>query len=154
VQASDGNIYGTTYGNPFQSNPRSSGSVFRIDTNNVFTTLYTFAGGDDGAQPSGLAQADDGNLYGTTPNAGILSAGTVFRLVIAPPVIQPPLVQDGNFVFSFRTVVRQHYTIEQRLNLSAAIWSVYTTLDGDGSLSRLIVPANYYPEQYFRVRKR
>jgi uncharacterized repeat protein (TIGR03803 family) len=153
MQASDGNIYGTTYGNPFLSNPSNNGSVFRIDANGVFTTLYTFTGGGDGAQPSGLAQADDGNLYGTTYAGGILSAGTVFRILIAPPVIQPSLAQGGNFVFNFRTVVRKRYTVEQKPNVSTANWSVYTTLDGDGSLFRVIVPTDYYPEQYFRIRK-
>lgn len=72
VQASDGNLYGTTSG---------SGTIFRITTNGVFTTLYSFAGGDDGANPiSGLMQASDGNLYGTTIQGGTNSSGTIYRI--------------------------------------------------------------------------
>lgn len=69
VQASDGNLYGTT-----------STTIFRITPANEFTTLYTFANGS-GAR--GLVQAADGNLYGTTTAGGTNGQGTIFQMTLA-----------------------------------------------------------------------
>jgi uncharacterized repeat protein (TIGR03803 family) len=70
VQASDGNLYGTTEGNGASGN--DLGTLFRITTAGVFTRLYEFTGGDtDGARPrASLIQGADGNLYGTTVLGG------------------------------------------------------------------------------------
>jgi len=67
VQGSDGNFYGTTYG----GGADNSGTVFKITTNGTLTTLYSFTGGNDGANPqAGLVQDSGGNLYGTTSGGG------------------------------------------------------------------------------------
>jgi uncharacterized repeat protein (TIGR03803 family) len=58
VQASDGNLYGTT-----------AGTAFRLTLSGTLTTLHGFAGGSDGANPqAGLMQAPDGFLSGTPAN--------------------------------------------------------------------------------------
>jgi|HubBroStandDraft_6_1064221.scaffolds.fasta_scaffold00136_30 uncharacterized repeat protein (TIGR03803 family) len=45
------------------------------------TTLHSFAGyPTDGAAPTGLAQATNGDLYGTTYRGGANGAGTVFKI--------------------------------------------------------------------------
>src|ERR1039458_2345721 len=77
VQGSDGNLYGTTqYGGT-----NDYGTVFKISTNGVQTSLYSFTGGTDGANPSaGLVQGSDGYLYGTTAQAGTNGGGTVFKI--------------------------------------------------------------------------
>ena len=64
VQGSDGNFYGTTQ----QAAARTGyGTVFKISTNGALTSLYSFTGGNDGANPNaGLVQGSDGNFYGTT----------------------------------------------------------------------------------------
>lgn len=91
IQASDGNLYGTT---TYSSASGASGlggfgTVFRITTAGQLQTLYTFTGGDDGANPSGrLVQASDGNLYGTTAYGGASGQGThghgtVFRITLS-----------------------------------------------------------------------
>src|ERR1700690_4239954 len=47
----------------------------------VFTSLYSFTGGNDGANPvAGLAKGSDGNFYGTTYYGGTNAWGTVFKI--------------------------------------------------------------------------
>jgi uncharacterized repeat protein (TIGR03803 family) len=75
--ASDGALYGTTAGGGTNHN----GSVFRITTNGLLNTIYSFTGSYDGCTPyGGLVQAGDGSLYGTTYYGGSSNAGTVFRI--------------------------------------------------------------------------
>jgi hypothetical protein len=39
----------------------------QISANGALTSLYSFTGGNDGANPvAGLVQGSDGNFYGTT----------------------------------------------------------------------------------------
>lgn len=86
VQAPDGNFYGTTWG----SGDRGYGTVFKITPGGTLTTLYSFAGyPTDGANPTALVQASDGNFYGTTvyggPNIMLCGesgygCGTVFKI--------------------------------------------------------------------------
>ena len=86
VQASDGNFYGTTeFGGDITCNPPlGCGTIFQITPEGTLTTLHNFES-FDGANGSGLFQATDGILYGTS-NGGILSCappygcGTVFSL--------------------------------------------------------------------------
>jgi len=54
-------FYGTTDGGGTTGN----GTVFRISTDGTLTTLYSFTGGNDGADPqTGLVQGSDGSFYG------------------------------------------------------------------------------------------
>ena len=76
IQASDGNLYGTTYA----GGAYGGGTVFRITTSGTLTTLHSFSG-KDGANPvAGLIQASDGNLYSTMPYGGVNGYGTVYRI--------------------------------------------------------------------------
>ena len=72
VQGSDGNFYGTTaYGGT-----NGAGTVFKISTNGALTSLYSFTGGNDGADPlAGLVQGSDGSFYGTTDGGGQAEPG-------------------------------------------------------------------------------
>jgi uncharacterized repeat protein (TIGR03803 family) len=89
VQASNGNIYGTTvYGGASSYCADQSigcGTIFEITPAGKFTTLYSFchqANCADGFYPfSGLIQASNGNLYGTTQQGGTTGGGgTVFEI--------------------------------------------------------------------------
>jgi uncharacterized repeat protein (TIGR03803 family) len=115
VLGSDFNFYGTSVG--------GVGAIFKVARDGSFTTLHTFTGGSDGADPlGGVIQATDGNFYGTTAYGGAPSTfcpygcGTVFKMTpegvlttlysfcpqnYCPDGTSPtgPLVQgiDGNF---------------------------------------------------------
>lgn len=84
VQASDGALYGTTYGGGSGGCFEGCGTVFRITPSGKLTTIHSFT--DDGCAPSGtLIQATDGNLYGTSQQEGFICPnqrgnGTVFRI--------------------------------------------------------------------------
>jgi uncharacterized repeat protein (TIGR03803 family) len=79
---SDGYFYGTTYaGGVGGFGSPGSGTVFRISTNGALTNLYSFSGGNDGANPSaGLVEGSDGYFYGTTSGGGTNGDGTVFQI--------------------------------------------------------------------------
>jgi uncharacterized repeat protein (TIGR03803 family) len=85
--ADDGVIYGTTY----RGGSSQSGTVFSLtppqsgDGAWTEAVLYSFTGGDDGAEPqAALAIGKDHVLYGTTRSGGISQVyGTVFSLT--PP---------------------------------------------------------------------
>jgi uncharacterized repeat protein (TIGR03803 family) len=87
VQGSDGNFYRTTSGGGvYGQSVGGYGTVFQITTNGALTTLYSFTGGNKGAEPlAGLVQGSDGYFYGTTfggSEGGVSSGGngTVFRI--------------------------------------------------------------------------
>jgi uncharacterized repeat protein (TIGR03803 family) len=84
LQCKDGNLYGTCA----EGGADGSGTVFKITTSGVLTTLYSFTGGADGGAPkAGLIEGKDGNLYGTCPQGGADGNGGVFKLTM-PPVIK------------------------------------------------------------------
>ena len=78
----DGDLYGTTSsgGSPVAWN--NYGTVFRITTNGVLTTLAIFdADGTNGVNPQSPPTVGlDGNLYGTTSYGGAIGLGTIFRI--------------------------------------------------------------------------
>lgn len=82
MQASDGNFYGTTSGGGTQNH----GVIFKITAAGKLTVLHNLNGTTDGGSPeAGLAQATDGNFYGTTNLGGSSKncssgCGTIFRI--------------------------------------------------------------------------
>jgi uncharacterized repeat protein (TIGR03803 family) len=81
LQASDGNLYGTTN----IGGANNFGSVFKITTQGMLSSLHSFTH-LDGLNPyAGLAQGSDGNLYGATYQGGAYcfamgGCGTVFKI--------------------------------------------------------------------------
>ncbi len=71
LAARDTVFYGTTA----SGGSGNDGTVFSIGANGAFTTVHSFAGGDDAAQPTGNLVEDSGhNIYGGT------ATGQVFRI--------------------------------------------------------------------------
>jgi uncharacterized repeat protein (TIGR03803 family) len=93
ILATDQNLYGTTqngglltFVNKGGSNIYSFGTVFKISTNGILTTLHTFSATNNvspepGESPSGVfVQGADGNFYGTTLYGGSNYSGIIFKL--------------------------------------------------------------------------
>jgi uncharacterized repeat protein (TIGR03803 family) len=84
TQGADGNFYGTTlWGGPHTNSfPYVGfGTIFKLSTNGVLTTLYAFTGGADGGWPyAGLVLGKDGNFYGTVFSGGRYTYGAIFRV--------------------------------------------------------------------------
>ncbi len=76
IQASDGNLYGTTSQGP----PNIAGTVFRTTLDGTLTTLHAFNGNDGGGPIAGVVEATDGNFYGTTTGTCYGSCDTIFRM--------------------------------------------------------------------------
>jgi uncharacterized repeat protein (TIGR03803 family) len=77
VQGADGSFYGTTYSGGTNG---GNGTLFKLTTNGVLTTLVHFNGANGSGPAANLVQGSDGNLYGTTQNNGIGGYGTLFRV--------------------------------------------------------------------------
>ncbi len=87
----DGYFYGTTYyGSTNLSDAFGHGSIFRVTTNGILTSLASFdIGGvilslwtnSNGGYPTaGLTKGNDGRFYGTTYDGGLNGYGTVFSV--------------------------------------------------------------------------
>ncbi len=106
-----GNFYGTTeHGGP--NGPNGYGTVFKLTHKGsgwVLTSLYSFAGGDDGANPAArVIVGPNGTLYGTTAygggnGCGGKGCGTVFNL-------RPPMSNPINVLSSWTETVLYRFT--------------------------------------------
>ena len=76
VQDAAGNFYGL-----------AGGTVFKLDSADVESDLFTFTGADAGVSGD-LVQDANGNLYGVTPH-GTNGFGTVFKLTTSPDFAVP-----------------------------------------------------------------
>lgn len=75
IQATDGDLYGTTGG--------GNGTVFKITPEGTLTTILTFESGEGVYPYGGLVQGTNGNFYGTTGGGGTYSSGTIFVMTPA-----------------------------------------------------------------------
>jgi uncharacterized repeat protein (TIGR03803 family) len=142
VQGSDGNFYGTTEA----GGTNNAGTVFKISTNGALTSLYSFTGTNDGANPyAGLVQGNDGYFYGTTYGGGTNGYGTVFRLsaIVPPPGFLTVEETGATLTMTWSATVGQSYQMLYKTNLNQPTWNnlnnaltatnpIMTTLDATG----------------------
>jgi uncharacterized repeat protein (TIGR03803 family) len=89
----------------------------------ILTTLYSFTGANDGAQPqAGLVQGSDGYFYGTTSSGGAGGGGTVFRLTIVPE-FQAVTLTNGTLNLTWSTEAGGKYQSQYNSDLSSGNWS-------------------------------
>ena len=106
VQGTDGNLYGTT----LEGGAKGFGTVFKITPSGTLTTLHSFctqSGCPDGQFPqTGLVQATNGNLYGTTITGGAYGDGTIFEITTSGTlttlynVCSQSGCPDGNYLYA------------------------------------------------------
>jgi len=84
VEGTDGNLYGATAIGGTGGPPSGAGTIFRITTGGLLTTIYSFCPSrncTDGSSPNGVIQGGAGNFYGTTlGGGGPENAGTAFSV--------------------------------------------------------------------------
>lgn len=124
MQASDGNLYGVTGcgGTGYTGSVFSgSGTVFRLTTDGLLTTLVAFTNNEHPF--GGLLQAADGDLYGLTQSGGNYGHGTVFRLSVPMPPRLQSATQAGTGITTMWTAVAgQIYQAQFATNLAAPSW--------------------------------
>lgn len=75
LQASDGNLYGTTRNN--------AATIFQLTLSGELTTLHTFFYPSGDTPDSALIQATDGNLYGTAYSGGTENYGVIYSVSLS-----------------------------------------------------------------------
>jgi len=126
VLATDGNFYGTTP----SGGESNKGTIFMMTPNGTLTTVYSFIGGTNGANPTGLIQASDGNFYGTTTltsetvNGGGIGDGTIFRISIPlQPVFQSVAQANDTLTLVWKSVASQTYQLQYTTDLTSTNWT-------------------------------
>jgi uncharacterized repeat protein (TIGR03803 family) len=134
----DGNFYGTTEeGGSYTNlnNGDGGGTIFRVTTNGVLTTLISFNGTNGLLPEAALTLGSDGNFYGTTAcgggNGGGDGDGTIFRLSFSPVVpptqpTQPTLALQflsGYPLLTLYGTLGDTYTIQYTTNLAIPNWT-------------------------------
>lgn len=90
IQATDGNLYGTTVAGV------GAGTIFKMSQEGRLTILYTFFGGTSGESPyGGLVQATNGMFYGTTQGNGTETIGTVYSISVGLPPFTSFVIPAG-----------------------------------------------------------
>ncbi len=73
----------TLYGTASTGGSSGGGSVFAVNTDGSgFTNLYSFTGGNDGAEPVGGLTLFGNALYGVAASGGSAGNGTVFKVAV------------------------------------------------------------------------
>jgi uncharacterized repeat protein (TIGR03803 family) len=76
IRDASGNFYGVTN----SGGAYNYGTIFKIDSHDSETVLYSFKGKRNGSQPQGIVRDAAGNFYGTTQLGGKSGLGTIFKL--------------------------------------------------------------------------
>ena len=80
IQATDGNIYGTTHAGGNNSCTDGCGTVFKMTPGGRLTTLHRFDTTDGKYPYGGVVEGPKGMFYGTTGGGGAHNWGTVFKM--------------------------------------------------------------------------
>jgi uncharacterized repeat protein (TIGR03803 family) len=127
LEMSDGTLVGTT----FQGGSSNCGVVFRLDKlGNSYQVLHDFSTTvEAGRNPSAIAAASHGGVFGITSNGGDLNAGTIFALFSEPRSWFSSCVSHSNqptslSAFGAATVA---FELQTCTNLDAPTWAAIAT---------------------------
>jgi uncharacterized repeat protein (TIGR03803 family) len=115
----------------------------------VYTILYSFSGGNDGAGPVAvLVQGSDGSFYGTTSGGG---AGTVFRLTIVPE-FQTVTLTDSTLNLTWSTEAGGTYQLQYNSNLSSSNWiNLGSPINATGATLNTTDTLTNGPHRFYRL---
>jgi uncharacterized repeat protein (TIGR03803 family) len=162
VQGSDGSFYGTTE----SGGTNDAGTVFKITTNGVLTSLYSFTGaiyGNNGWSPqAGLVQGSDGNFYGTTEAGGgtfeAPGSGTVFQMRLglsvmrAAPEFQAVTLVNGKVNLAWSTEAGGVYQLQHNSDLSSSNWTdLGNPITAAGATISTIDSITNGPQRFYRL---
>jgi len=148
-------LYGTTAGGGTSSN----GTLFAINTDGSgFTSLYSFTGGSDGADPQSDLVLSGNTLYGTANSGGASGNGTVFSFTLPSSILLTNLskVPGGSFQFSFLHTSGSTNTVFATTNVGLAFsnWTPVGTATevSPGHFQFADPQATNRPQRFYRVR--
>ncbi len=155
VHGSDGYFYGTTYDGGIGDWPYGAGTAFKISTNGMLISLYSFTGADDGANPAaGLVQAANGNFYDTTEYGGQGAAGTVFRLTVSEPSpeFQAVTLTNNTLSLTWSTEAGGSYQLQYSFNLSSVNWiNLGSAVTAAGATLSATDSLTTVPQRFYRL---
>ena len=177
IQATNGNFYGDTAFGGADADPY--GSIFELTPSGKLTTVsnfcYNVPNCIHGNYPhAGVIQATDGSFYGTTPEGGAASYGTVFKVTAAGALTtlysfcspdctygsgpQGGLIQgkDGNFYGTTQFGGAYNAGSVFKITATGSLTTLYSfcpqagCLDGLGPYSSLVqaIDGNFYGTTY------
>jgi hypothetical protein len=117
----------------------------------VLTTLHSFSGTNDGANPeAALVQGGDGSFYVTT-YVGQGQVGTVFRLTIEPEFQAVTLI-NGALSLTWSTEAGGTYQLQYNSDLSSSNWTSlgrpFTAIGATLSTTDIVTNG---PQQFYRL---
>ena len=125
IPSGDGAFYGSTF---LGGTNDGSGTVYKITTNGVLTSLISFSTTNGAYPKAGLALGGDGNIYGTTYYGGNFDYGTVFKITLpGVPVLRNLSVSNHLFRATVTGPAAATIQIQYATNLPPA-WSLLTNL--------------------------
>lgn len=124
IRASDGNLYGTT-AYSYVNSTLTNGTVYKLTTNGVLTTL-AFLNGTNGLHPfTGLTLASDGYLYGAMADATAyftFNGGAIYRLAQAP-MLESVNNSNGSAAITWKVFTPGRYRLEFKDSLADPSWT-------------------------------
>ena len=136
IQAKDGNLYGTTQG--WQE--ATFGTIYRVSLDGQYTLLTKIMPGprpqSGASRVSGLAQGQDGNLYGTLFAGGSNGEGSIFRVT---PRGQMTTVHEFQLTIADRAMSAPsgRLFLAGDGNLYGTTWQGGPAVSGGGAVYRL-----------------